>query len=298
MGLPGPELSSSCSISDQVQRVWAIGFATLALIDIVFVSPDVHADWDRSVFYVGENFEPLVAAPKEPRFFGSVQRLDGGEPLNNFNAGLIGLGEHFGLVRWDDPRADKTWELGVSSGLFALFQLREKATDLVSSDFLIAADLSYRNRNTSYRTRLSHQSAHLGDDFLDKRGIERINFSFEDLGLTATHSFGPWRAYGGGAYIVRAKPSSIERESLHIGGEYRGSARLWLGSRLLGGLHAEFTQQHDWKPNVRALVGIEFQGGGNRRFGIQLEAYDGYSPWGQFHDVKVRTVGSTVYVGF
>lgn len=261
-----------------------------------------NAVWEGTAFYSGENFEPLIAAPKEPRFSISFQRLEGGEPLGSFNAGLVGLGENFGLMHWRDTNTDRTWEIGLTSGLVSLFKLNQRSTDLINSDFMVGLTSSFRNSNTAYRARLYHQSSHLGDEFLTKNDdVTRENFSLETLDFTASQMWGPWRAYGGGAYVIRrAKSTDVDRASVNIGGEYRGSQVLWGGSRLIAGLHTEYQEQHDWEPSVHGVVGLEFgiTGAGGRRFGLQLEAYEGFSPWGQFYDVRVRTYGVLGYLRF
>jgi hypothetical protein len=273
--------------------IWMIVLAMIA-------DPLAHAAWEDTTFYVGESFKPLIAAPREPRFFGSLQRLNSEAPLNSFNAALVGLGENFGFVRWQNEDTDETWEIGLTSGLFSLFKLNQTSTDLINSDFMIGLSASYKSDNTAYRSRFYHLSSHLGDEFLLKNEFKRINYSLETLDFTASRTWGAWRGYSGGGYIVRVKPSDYGRASIHLGGEYRGSRSLWLGSSLKGGLHTEFSQQHDWNPNVQIVMGLEFGKSSKtpRRFGIELQAYDGYAPWGQFFDIKVRAYGTTAYLMF
>ena len=275
-------------------------FVAWIIVLAMIADPIAHAAWEKTTFYVGENFEPLIAASKEPRFFGSLQRLNSEAPLDSFNAALVGLGENFGFVRWQNENTDDTWEIGVTSGLFSLFKLNQTSTDLVNSDFMVGLSVSYQNDNTTYRSRFYHLSSHLGDEFLLKNDIKRINYFLETLDFTASRTWGPWRGYGGGGYVVRVKPSDYGRASIHLGGEYRGIRSLWLGSSLKAGLHTDFTQQHDWNPNVQIVMGLEFGKSSKtrRRFGIELQAYDGYAPWGQFFDIKVRTYGTTLYLQF
>jgi hypothetical protein len=285
-----PAIWFSCAI----RFTWVIVFA-------IIVEPLAHAAWEDTAFYVGESFKPLIAAPREPRFFANLQHLNSEAPLNSFNAALVGLGENFGFVRWQNEDTDETWELGLTSGLFSLFKLNQTSTELVNSDFMVGLSASYQSDNIAYRSRFYHLSSHLGDEFLlKKKGIKRINYSLETLDFTASRTWGAWRGYGGGGYIVRVKPSDYGRASIHLGGEYRGTRSLWLESSLIGGLHIEFSQQHGWNPNVQIVMGLEFGKSSktSHRFGIELQAYDGYSPWGQFFDIKVRAYGTTAYLKF
>jgi hypothetical protein len=292
-----PCSSRCCRVAWRVRRNLC---TLLFFIGVIVVAQSARAEWETTTFGSRQDFEPLLADPKEPRFFASVQQLDGGKPLNRFQAGVVGLGGNFELVRWREQDSGEAWQLGLTSGICALFKLRDQASDLVNSDYLAGISVSHRNGSRSYRARLTHQSSHLGDEFLIKSDIERINYSFEELDLTASQFWGDWRAYGGGGYIVRSKPRDIDRTSLVAGGEYHGSKTLWGHSRFAAGIHADLQQQHSWRPNLHVVLGLMF---GNprksdRQIGVQLEAYDGYSPWGQFYDVKIRSYGSTITFRF
>jgi hypothetical protein len=250
---------------------------------------------------VGENFKPLMAAPREPLFFSGYQRLDAQGPLDSFNAALVGLGENFGLIRWQDKETRNIWEIGVTTGLVSLFKLNNKSSDLINSDFLGGLTTSYGNSEVSYRARLYHQSSHLGDEFLLKNeGIERVNYSYEALDFTGSRNWGPWRLYAGGGYILRSKPTDIGKATAQMGTEYQGIRPLWSGAYLKAAFNTELTQENDWAPSVSALLGVEFgkSRSSTRRFGLQLEIYDGYSPWGQFYNVRVRSYGSSMYIRF
>lgn len=273
----------------------------LVWLTILATLPATHASWETSYLYVGENFKPLMAAPREPRFSSGYQHLSSNGLLDSFNGALVGLGENFGLIRRRDRNNDASWELGFTGGLVSLFKLNQKSTDLINSDFMVGLTSSYRSGNVSFRSRMFHQSSHLGDEFLLKNNeVERVNYSFEALDITASRQRGPWRTYAGGTYIIRVKPQDYDKASVQFGGEFYGVRPLWKGAYLKAGLNTELVQQQKWSPNIHAVLGIEFgkSRANTRRFGIELDAYDGYSPWGQFYDVKIRTFGSTMYVRF
>ncbi|MCP4407954.1 MAG: DUF1207 domain-containing protein [Gammaproteobacteria bacterium] len=276
-------------------------FITWITIFSVMMIPSAHSSWEKTYFYVGENFKSLLAAPREPQFFGGYQHLQAQGPLDSFNAALVGLGENFGLIRWRDRETQNSWEIGVTTGLVSLFKLNQKSSDLINSDFLVGLTTSYGNSEVAYRTRLYHQSSHLGDEFLlQNKDLKRINYSYEALDFTGSRNWGPWRTYAGGSYILHSKPTDIGKATAQIGSEYRGFRPLWRGAYLKAAFNTEFTQENDWATNLSALLGIEFgkSRSNTRRFGLQLEVYDGYSPWGQFYNVRVRSYGSSMYIRF
>src|SRR5688500_12972588 len=115
-------------------------------------------------------FCPLVADPKEPRSFASYLRgkfrtLD--DPSGEMtNIAAVGLGDSFGLVRFGGPSIGEGLQLDVIGSIFAQFDLGAPSNDLINADYVIGVPLTFRRRGFSLRTKLYHQSSHLGDEYL------------------------------------------------------------------------------------------------------------------------------------
>ena len=88
---------------------------------------------------------------------------------------------------------------------------------------------------------------------------------------------------------------------LHAGLEYRLPTRVVrfgrLGDgRLIAALDAKSSQERAWQTGWSVRAGIEFQPNSTgaearRRLSVQLQAYDGPAPYGQFYLENVKSVG-------
>jgi Protein of unknown function (DUF1207) len=243
-------------------------------------------------------FQPLLADPKEPRFFATY--LWAHSPRLASRLGSVGFGQTFGLLHGQD------WQLGVAAGVFSEFDMQSSTTDLVNTDYLIGLPLTYRRGAWTTRLRVFHQSSHMGDEYLIHNNAERIAFSFEAAELLIARSTSQWRVYGGGEYTFTHQPRDLKPAVLHGGAEYRQSRPvLRIGSiasgRLVAGLDARSVQDRDWRVGWSAVTGLELGDGANPpesgwRWSVLLKAYTGPAPYGEFYRDDVSYVG--IGVGF
>ncbi|BAU47354.1 hypothetical protein SVA_0775 [Sulfurifustis variabilis] len=251
------------------------------------------------LFPVGDFFRPLIADPKEPRFFMSLLEMD--TPTDRVTAASVGYGESFGLWRAPGDRAGDGWQLSFVGGLFAQFNLSAPSSDLVNADYNIGFRLSQRTGRFSTRWRLYHQSSHLGDEFLlSQPDIERMNLSIEVVDVTFSYERSRWRAYGGVGYMIGRDPSDLEPGMAQAGAEYR-STRVHHIGRFLAGLDVRILEEEDWETGVSLKAGFELgpPDPGRRNVRLMLEAYDGFAPFGQFFRTDdIRYYGAGIYFGF
>ncbi|THB69070.1 MAG: DUF1207 domain-containing protein [Gammaproteobacteria bacterium] len=258
----------------------------------------------RKVYFPkGDIFQPVVAEVKEHQFYISFNRFDTNWNLGNTNGANVGFGEKFGIVKWQ--KFNNEWQVSIVGGLFAQFNLEAQSHDLINADYNIGVSLSRRIDNLAYRTRLYHQSTHLGDEYVlkDRNWLDRRNFNYEAVDCAVCKDWRPWKICGGGAYILRVWPEDYERFSFNIGGEYRANRNLdmfGVFGRYIAGVQVITNEQNDWNINTSVKGGVEFgEGGtGRRKMRFLLEFYDGYVPYGQFYDKKMRTIGMGIYLGF
>lgn len=252
-------------------------------------------------------FCPLVADPKEPRSFvsylrGRFRTLDdpsGSGEMTNIAA--VGLGDSFGLFRFGGPTVGEGLQLDVMGSIFAQFDLGAPSNDLINTDYIIGAPLTFRRAGFSIRTTLYHQSSHLGDEYLLRDSvIERENLSFESIELIASQEMGLLRVYGGGERLFRREPQTVARKVLQGGVELR--TRRDAPAQLVAGVDLKATERHDWSPATSARVGIEVRRSGaeghpGRLVMFVLELYEGPSPYGQFFQDDISYLGFGVHLG-
>src|SRR5688500_3610510 len=153
-------------------------------------------------------FCPLIADPTEPRSFvsflrGTFRSLD--DPSGEGTSiASVGVGDNFGLFRVGGPSIGEGLQLDVIGSIFAQFDLGAPSNDLINADYVIGVPLTFRRRGFSLRTKLYHQSSHLGDEYLLRdTDIERENLSFESFEVLASQEIGVVRVYGGSERLFR-----------------------------------------------------------------------------------------------
>lgn len=247
----------------------------------------------------GDLFHPLLGDPKEPRTFATVLQTRSTD--RDTTVGAVGFGERWGIVRRQGERPGDGWQVGLSGGVFAQFDLETDSMDLLNADYVIGFPLTWRRGAWSGRLNLYHQSSHLGDEFLLHENPERVNLSFEAVEALVARDVGSWRVYGGGDYLIDPEPATLASRILHAGAEYRHARRTVSvgrigGGRWVGAIDLKSPEEHDWRVAWNLRAGLEFSPvdappGTRRSWSLLLEAYEGPAPWGQFYEADVSYVG-------
>lgn len=246
----------------------------------------------------GQLFDPLIADPRWPHFGASYQRYIDDKKLRDVAA--VSFGETFTVYRDDAPAG--WWEIGIQAGVFALFDLDAASKDLINADYFVAAVAGYRHDRLSLLGRLFHQSSHLGDEFLLRNRIKRLNLSYEGVDLKLSYEFfgDVLRTYVGGGYLFDRDPSALKPGSLQWGLEFRSP---WPGDdsriRPIAAVDVQNREQNDWHSDISVRAGLEFNGVlVTRKLQLLLEYFRGYSPNGQFYQDKIDYIGLGAHVHF
>ncbi len=242
-------------------------------------------------------FQPLLADPRWPHFSAAYQRYVDDEQLRNVAA--TSFGETFSLVRFGGPW-EATMELGIHAGVFAIFDLDAESSDLINADYLVGLPLTTKWGNFSNLTSVFHQSSHLGDEFLLRgRADKRVNLSYEAVGsLFSYHLPAGLRVYGGGGYIFRREPGSLEPWSTQVGLEFT-SPWPFLGGALrpVAGVDVQNREESGWDTDLSLRAGFQFQNPDffSRKMQLLFEYYKGQSPNGQFYERDIESFGIGVH---
>lgn len=239
----------------------------------------------------GDVFQPLIADPKQPRFHMTLVQTETG--LRDTDVGAVGFGENVGFMRWLGPQEGDGLQLGFSAAVFAQFDLRAPSMELVNADYTVGIPVTYRRGDFSARTRLYHQSSHLGDEFILRANPERLNLSYEALELLLSYDLGPLRVYGGGDYLFNQDPDDLASGVFHGGAEYRRAQPAFRvaelgGAYFVAGIDTKGFEDDEWRQAWSVKTGFEFRPlrdvqREGRHWSLMLEYYDGPSPYGQFY---------------
>jgi hypothetical protein len=245
----------------------------------------------------GNLFEPPVADPRWPRFSIGYRYFT--EEARNVASATFG--ETIALYRNRGPY-DGLWEVGFQAGVFSIFDLDSSSFDLVNSDFFAGLHATYRIGDLSTFFRLLHQSSHLGDEFLLRNRVDRINLSFEGLDLKLSYTPFDWlRLYGGGAYLFHRDPSDLKPWSTQGGIELQTPWRFWADSaRFVTAVDLQNREENKWSAEVSVRGGLQFERAQRfgRKISLLVEYYKGHSPNGQFFNRKVEYFGPGLHLDF
>lgn len=247
----------------------------------------------------GDVFQPLLADPKQPHFFASLNRFTFDD--ERYTMASVGFGESFGMFRVLGNREGDGLQLSLEGGLFAQFNLSAPSSALLNADYVIGFPLTYRRNNSSVRLRVFHQSSHLGDELLlSGEAPERVNLSYEAVDLIYSYDWRGWRIYAGGGYLYSREPQDLKPRSTQWGLEYRASEPLIGTGRFVAGVDMKRLEAHDWETDTSIKTGLEFgyPRPGQRRLRLMLEWYQGRDPHGQFYRNRVEYGGVGIALGF
>ncbi|MBK8599015.1 MAG: DUF1207 domain-containing protein [Holophagales bacterium] len=86
---------------------------------------------ERGAFPVGDVFRPLLADPKQPQFFVSLNQFT--SEGASYTLASVGFGETFGLYRFSGSREGNGLQLGLVGAIFAQFNLSTASYNLVNA---------------------------------------------------------------------------------------------------------------------------------------------------------------------
>ncbi len=98
---------------------------------------------EAEAFPMGDLFQPLIADPKQPQFFASLNRFQSSGV--RYTMASDGFGETFGMYRFFGREEDGL-QLNVEGALFAQFNMDTPSYDLINADYTIGIPVTYRHR--------------------------------------------------------------------------------------------------------------------------------------------------------
>lgn len=269
--------------------------------------------------FPGEHhFSSPIADPVEPRFgiallVTDLLRTPGRERApfttaagdNRDVQAAAAIGGTFPLVSlFDRPEGGIT--ISAQAGVFARFRVELPSRDDLGQDWIVGMPVEARWNALSTRFRMVHRSAHIGDEFAESTGAERIEFGGETVDLLIAWKPGNIRLYGGGGWIFHSNTdntAALEQEdqpdrfALQAGLD--GAWRPWSDSRfvLVAGADYQAAERTRWKRALALAGGVEFRSAGGTAQ-LVLRLLDGVSPMGQFFLTRERYTSLELVLGF
>jgi hypothetical protein len=253
------------------------------------------------LFPGGELFPIYIADPHRPtnavlvNFNTRVSIEDTSSPRFSLSAG-----GRFGILRIDAPTPrGRSWQISIDAGLDALFdsQYRQDAIGWDGNYGLTVTTAS--GGPLAFKVGILHVSAHTGDEYAERTGQPRLNYTREELAVGVSRRVGRgWRTYAetGVAYVER----SDEQEPWRLQGgiEYESPRRVW-GDRFSWYWASDLSsmQERDWRLDATLQAGIATRSEG-RTYRLGAQVHDGRPTIGEFFRLSETCVTLGFWIDF
>jgi len=246
----------------------------------------------------GRLFDPLIADPRWPHFSAAYHRYLGDGDFADVAS--VSFGETISLYRWDLPWEGQL-ETGLQASVFAIFDLDAESHDLINADYFVGLYGAHRRGDLQLLARLYHQSSHLGDEFLLRSRVDRVNLSYEAVDAKVAYGMfdGVLRPYVGGGILFDRDPPDLARGFVQYGLEFSSPWTLAGGAIApIAAIDVGQRQQNLWQPDLSLRAGVQFQTLTvyGRSLAIMLEYFSGHSLNGQFFTQEIDYLGLGVHL--
>ena len=286
--------------------------ALTILFVFLFVTQISAQDDDRAdtTFNLGKNwlleldpddqpYPDYLADPRRPRMEVGVGVADSDIPDTSSARVMLDLGTRYTLLKITPSRAGKNeFALDIEGCLFTQFD-PGNSLDNIGWDgrYGIFAVWDWSDK-VAARIGYRHISAHLGDEYIEETGRQRIGYTRDDLALGLAYHLNE-------RVLIYVEPNWAwslgnenrqKRWAAEGGIQYEGPRHMWNSSTAFyAAAHVRAFDETDWEPGVSMQTGVHVKRdarSSNLRFG--LEGYVGRAILGEFaldYDEMYLTAG-------
>ena len=246
-----------------------------------------------TLFPSGDVYPVYIADPHRPtNMLAEIGILSGSIPDTESPLTALGAGGRFGMLRFGPARPEgRAWQVSIEAGFDALFD-SENRLDVVGWDGNYGLTVTTASSSRlALKIALLHVSAHLGDEYAERTGRERINYTREELSVGAAWRWSPrWRAYGETGAAYHLGDPALDTWRVQSGIEYESGPGP-CGQRFgcYAAIDASSMQERNWRVDLTATIGIVAQGIG-RTSRIFLEWHDGRPTANEFFKDTVSSL--------
>jgi len=232
-----------------------------------------------------------------PRVHGLVGRLlaarRGESDFGREAEAEVALGENFPVLAL--RRGLRPVTLGFGTQVYGRFSLGDRKSALISNDWVVGLNTTAALGAWTLTGEIYHESSHLGDEYGDRFGASRLDWTREVAAAWVTYGTGPLRVTGNLSYVL-IDELHLDRPGGALAADFRGGPLgTFLGgqARPVAGIFFEGAAATSWRISTSAKLGIVVvAAGGGRDVGIALIAHDGLSTQRQFFRRDSRYVGA------
>jgi hypothetical protein len=260
-------------------------------LGVTLLLSSTRAGAQERLFPAVRSFELPEASP---RAYGLVGRIlsnrRGDSRFGAEQEGEVILGENFPVVAL--KRGPRPIVLGIGSQAYGRFSLDDSKSSLISIDWVAGLNTTALLGPWALTLQLYHESSHLGDEYADRFGAGRLDWTREVMAGWASYGSGDWRLTGGASYVLD-DGLSLPRPGAALGIDFHGNRHRAYTSAVepVFGLYTEAISATRWRLSSSAKLGVTFVGQTTPRLGLALIAHDGLSTQRQFFRERSQYIG-------
>ncbi|MFO7602783.1 MAG: DUF1207 domain-containing protein [Gammaproteobacteria bacterium] len=266
------------------RRLWLVAIMLMSLL-IYSRCLAASESWRLAYFPTDHLYAHYLANPLHSNFSFQYRHITHSAiPQTGDRRFALSIGGNLGLIRLhpvDQPQ--RGWQLSLEAGGRGEFDTTY-SEDNIGWDGLYGLFLDYRhNHRLAYRLGMHHTSSHIGDEYAERTGWQRINYTRQEVRLAALWAF----IEHGQTYLEIAHAYDRRNQVLQQPGRAEWGIQ-YKRDRLFqhypGGyvaLNISTYEENDWDTNTTLQAGIHWPAG-ERLWRLGLEYYDGRAQMGEF----------------
>jgi len=260
---------------------------------LVLLSAPIPVAAQGRIFPDVRSFELPEASPRVHGLVGRIfSARRGDSEFGQEPEAEVAVGENFPVLAL--RRGERPVTLGFGTQVYGRFSLGDRKSALISNDWVVGLNTTAALGAWTLTGEIYHESSHLGDEYSDRFGATRLDWTREVAAAWLTYGPGPVHITGNLSYVL-IDELDLERPGAALAADYEGRPfGHFLGGpvRPVGGIFFQGEAATDWRISTSAKLGIAVsRSGGRREIGFALIAHDGLSTQRQFFRRESRYIG-------
>jgi len=263
--------------------------------------PFLPADTPAITFFPQTRMYPIyLADPRSPNFGILIADYSQSRVAAAGDSRLdLRMGGRFGIIRSAHSLAsDQGWQVDLECGYIGQFDM-DNQTDNIGYDGIYGLQFSRTfGQDLFLRLRTYHDSSHLGDEYIETTGFQRVGYTREEVRLGTAWRFGSgWLTYSEVGYAVLPRSHELVDPLALQGGIQQVRQPRWLRGMIgwYTALDLSAFEENNWDVNLTIQTGMHIPvSEASRLYRIGLEYYHGRVQTGELS----RQIESRIALGF
>lgn len=208
------------------------------------------------------------------------------------------IGGKMGVVRLPDKAGPQHGlQLTVEAGFHAQFDPAH-SSDNIGWDGVYAFMLEMRSQSSlAHKLGIHHVSSHVGDEYAERTGRLRINYTRLEARYGLAWSVTPhWLTYGEAGFGYDLRNEDLQEPwRIQLGMQYESPWLWWKDLGWYAAMDLSSYEESDWDVNAALQIGYVIRRD-ERRWRMGLELYNGRSQISEFFQNRERYIGFAVWI--